>query len=424
MHSSGLPLLWMAYLLVISSSVFAQGPLVPPGPPAPSMQTLDQLGAKADQANVKLDRVNAKADALEARSEKRTPVDAANTPGDAENEFIIAGPGSYYLTANLSVAKPTGIRILAAGVTLDLNGFQVARSGSASGAGIQVQGAACTIRNGSITGFSSAGSAGVSATSAAGGALLQVVASSCRIGLETGDGWLVDRCNARENTETGVKVGAGSTVSRCNALNNGGSGIATGSGSTVLGCSAVGNRGLAGIEGGSTATVADCTARANTSALDVSAGISVGAASLVSGCNSTSNSSTHPTPVGTRGAGILASAWTKVYNCNTSFNKGDGIRGSQSSIILENVCARNGQAGIQMTDVSSRIEGNNVTSNDRGIDVLSGSNLIIRNSARGNAGAGVPSANYDIGAGNFVGTIVTTEAAMNSAANSNINISF
>src|SRR5580698_3192796 len=83
------------------STTFAQGSLTPPGAPAPTMKSLDQV-------------------------EARTIVDAANTPGDASDLFIISQPGSYYLTANLAGASgKNGIEITTNNVTLDLNGFSL-----------------------------------------------------------------------------------------------------------------------------------------------------------------------------------------------------------------------------------------------------------------------------------------------------------
>src|SRR5215831_11784420 len=78
---------------------FAQGPLTPPGAPAPTMKSLDQI-------------------------EPRTPIDAAHTPGDGSNLFNITNSGSYYLTTNvIATSGKSGIRILADNVTIDLNGF-------------------------------------------------------------------------------------------------------------------------------------------------------------------------------------------------------------------------------------------------------------------------------------------------------------
>ena len=57
-----------------------------------------------------------------------------------------------------------------------------------------------------------------------------------------------------------------------------------------------------------------------------------------------------------------------------------------------------------MTSTDNRIEGNNVTGNDRGIAVDLSGNLIIRNSASGNSVA------YDIAAGNRYGPIIDISA--------------
>src|SRR5437763_17142530 len=75
-------------------SSMAQGSLnPPPGAPAPSMKTLDQV-------------------------EARIPVDASHTPGNATNAFTINQPGSYYLTGNIVVGANNAITITTNGVTL------------------------------------------------------------------------------------------------------------------------------------------------------------------------------------------------------------------------------------------------------------------------------------------------------------------
>src|SRR5262245_34082852 len=82
---------WLALFGAATSIGFAQGTLVPPGPPAPSMKSLDQL-------------------------EARTPISAL--------PYVITNGGSYYLTAMLTgISGTNGITILASHVTVDLNGF-------------------------------------------------------------------------------------------------------------------------------------------------------------------------------------------------------------------------------------------------------------------------------------------------------------
>lgn len=77
----------------ILPSAFGQGALTPPGPPAPTMKTLDQI-------------------------EPRMPIASAS--------FTITQPGSYYLTTNLVVGSGLdGVDINTNGVTLDLNGFSI-----------------------------------------------------------------------------------------------------------------------------------------------------------------------------------------------------------------------------------------------------------------------------------------------------------
>lgn len=104
------------------AALFAQGSLTPPGAPAPTMKTLAQI-------------------------EPRTPISAA--------PFTISAPGSYYLTANVTVTNGNGIMIAANGVTLDLNGFTISStSPNATGFGIQLasRSSDITIFNGHIRG--------------------------------------------------------------------------------------------------------------------------------------------------------------------------------------------------------------------------------------------------------------------------------
>jgi hypothetical protein len=86
------------------ATLFAQGALTPPGPPAPTMRTLLQI-------------------------EPRTPISSA--------PFVISTPGSYFLTTNITAGAGDAIDIATNGVTLDLRGFTISSvNPAATGAGI------------------------------------------------------------------------------------------------------------------------------------------------------------------------------------------------------------------------------------------------------------------------------------------------
>lgn len=113
----------LALLVIVPSAfLFSQGSLTPPGAPAPTMKTLEQI-------------------------EARTPISSA--------PFTINASGSYYLTGNLTVTTGNAITISTDDVTLDLNGFTISSTASpASGAGVLLPSLRknVTVRNGRIRG--------------------------------------------------------------------------------------------------------------------------------------------------------------------------------------------------------------------------------------------------------------------------------
>ena len=123
-----------SFLVLLPSSLRAQGSLTPPGAPAPGMKTLSQI-------------------------EPRTPVATNTTPGDSGDSFVISQPGSYYLTTNiLGASGKNGISISCGNVTLDLHGFTMQGvPGSLDGIVVAGTYTNTTVRNGVVTGWGNNG---------------------------------------------------------------------------------------------------------------------------------------------------------------------------------------------------------------------------------------------------------------------------
>ena len=191
------------------SNCFAQGSLTPPGTPAPTMKSLDQI-------------------------EARTPI--TNTA----SLVTISQPGSYYLTANLTVSTGDGIDINTNDVTLDLNGFTIrSTAASATGTGILLNNGwtDITIGNGHIRGGGTNNSSGVFSgggftygikTSGAVPENVQVSrisVSGCRfdgISLSGQNSTVVEACTVRTVGGFGI---LGSTINSCSAFDCGNTAI-------------------------------------------------------------------------------------------------------------------------------------------------------------------------------------------------------
>jgi len=356
------------------STAFGQGSLTPPGPPAPTMKSLDQV-------------------------EPRFPI---STPTN------ITQPGSYYLTGNLTNASGIAVTISVPDVTLDLQGFTVY---AVQALVISATNGTFNIRNGtlqSLGGVSVAMSAAATpgltveslhivgwATGVLGGDAfrgerltfldhgdnecilvgsnsvvreIQVVGGRSRTAIEVGDDSVVEDCEINRlgrsftaGTTDGIQVANHGLVRHC----------------TVGNCNSAGNS-FIGILTGQSSKVADCVVAGNTSTTSL-IGIIVGYSCSVERCVASQN------------------------------NGGDGISVYWACRAAGNLCSGNTGAGIYVSvgGTESRIEDNNLAGNGYGLRVDGSGNLIIRNSASGN------SINYVIAANNKVGPIV---AAPNSAA--------
>ncbi len=230
-----LSLVTVCALLVSAGNIFAQGDLTPPGAPAPTMKSLDQI-------------------------EARTPI-AGGT-----STVTISQHGSYYLTGDIAVTTGNGIVISADNVTLDLNGFRVSSSAaSPNGTGVFLVGPPAgefnlgahdiSILNGHIVGgvtyngtsFSTGPGFqnGIAATGNPGSVRVSGVSvmgcSGSGINLGSEFSTVVDHCAVRVVGGVGILAGV---VSDSTAYQCGDNGIAA---ATVTGCYGTTTAGARGI---------------------------------------------------------------------------------------------------------------------------------------------------------------------------------
>ncbi len=184
-------------------SAFAQGSLTPPGAPAATMKTLDQV-------------------------EPRTAI--------VSSSYIITQPGSYYLATNM-----TGLSIQTGDVTLDLMGFSISASG---GSAIYFYGAYTNvvIRNGSLR--SDMGS----------GLFCNNAAVNARL--------LIENIRVQAALSSGLLLPSGSVVRNCEIYGCGGSGIYSSGAVDVRNC--ILERNFSGMTLGSGSQVIGNTVRNNT----------------------------------------------------------------------------------------------------------------------------------------------------------------
>jgi parallel beta-helix repeat protein len=332
--------------------------------------------------------------------EARIIVNAANCPGDSSNQFIINTGGSYYLIGKiLGVANKNGISIQSDNVTVDLNGFAVNGNVSSSLAGIIVPGshANIAIRNGTVANW---GGNGVDLSNANNAQIHHIRASNNSAGIITGYDSTVTNCTAYNNQLTGIRINHG-TVANCSAFSNNGDGISTDY-STVTNCTSNNNHQNGITAAGSAIT--NCAASGNGDGFTViTSTVTNCDASLNNGYGISTDESTITNCTAKDNANGISGSVSTIANCTASNNTTDGIVVSSFNAVAKNQCSSNGGAGIHATAGTNKIEQNNVTSNDVGIQVDSSSNFIVGNSARGNAGT---NGNYSIVAGNRIGTIV------------------
>ncbi|MFG0274450.1 MAG: hypothetical protein ACF8QF_05285 [Phycisphaerales bacterium] len=199
-------------------AVARSGPLTPPGAPAPSMKTLNEV-------------------------EARIPVGPLTTPGDSSCTYRITQPGSYYLTGNVhGAAGKSGIIIASGFVTLDLNGYAIVGvSGSLHGVTTPTSTTQYSIQisNGVIGSWDGSGVSGF---------IVDAVVRDLRIygcgrwGIDLNSGYLtrVERCSIFNAGYAGSTIGGGiqthgpALIDGCLVQN--GVGVGINGGGIVRGC--------------------------------------------------------------------------------------------------------------------------------------------------------------------------------------------
>lgn len=368
-----------ALLVPFTVGAALAGDLNPPaGPVGPTMKTLAQV-------------------------EPRIAVSAANTPGLGDGFYRITAPGSYYLTGNVAgVAGKSGIIIDAPSVTLDLCGFELnGGTGGDYGLEILANATSCTIRNGTISGWTAAAIYSFSQGGRFEGLTLIGNGAS---GMHSGGDAQILRCTARLNGANGINAGGGSTVSDCIANDNGTTpshhGISTADRCLVLRCVANENTGT-GIRVNHGGRVIDCQASFN------NVGIVTYNSGFVSGALCQYNASD----------GITLGSSSTVRDSHCNDNADDGIQLADECVALGNHCRGNGQsaagAGVYAPGDQCRIEDNQLTSNRYGVFVpASGTdNFIVKNTCRNNLGA-----NFSVAAGNDFAPVITNPGTTFSGA--------
>lgn len=360
------------FLMALAATAASAGDLNPPaGPVGPTMKPLSQV-------------------------EPRIPITAATTPPGFSSTFRITQPGSYYLTGNLAGApNKDGIEVTASFVTIDLCGFSVLGDGSAS-SGIALSGQDCAILNGVVQGWGASGIVG------------------------SGEGHRVEGVSTIDNANYGMLLGGKVRVIGCATRLNGGIGMSLGSNCRVENCVASGNGTLSshnGIHAGDRGLITNCVAEGNSGV-----GIRVNQGGRVVNCQASDNAVGIQTYAGgyisgslcqlNSDDGISAGPDTTVTGCHLLSNGDDGMQLADDCLAVENHCQSNGPtgagAGVYITGINCRVEGNQLLSNKYGILVTGGAtnNFIVKNTARNNV-----TANFSVPAGNEMAPVVTDPGA-------------
>lgn len=332
--------------------------------------------------------------------EPRIAISAANTPGTASCVYRITAPGSYYLTGNIAGQNGKAcIEIAIGNVTVDLNGFTLQGAAGTLDA-IRTAGGAfnnISIRNGTINGFAQdAIDLTYNGLGMGLGSVIEGVHATNNggAGIRANRTAVIRSCSAAGNTDHGIVAADGASIESCTVRQNGSYGVFAGPTSSVMHCTAVDNA-TYGISASAGSTIRDCSAGEN----GVS-GINAGDGSTIAGCSSYANA----------GYGVSSGTGSTIADCTVKNNVLDGIRVFYFCVVRGNNCHINGIGGgdgasIHALGSDNRIEGNHCNDSDRGIDIDSAGNFVVRNTCSNNG------TNWTIAAGNYLAPIVVANQA-------------
>ena len=402
--SIALALLALSPLNPHLSTIFAQGALTPPGAPAPTMKSLDQI-------------------------EARTPISSL--------PYTITNPGSYYVTANLTgVSGYDGIDITTNDVTVDLNGFTLQGvAGSLNGIKVVNPATNMVVCNGALDFW---GRSGMNASNGYYGQFARLRIVGCNTagaigsgGLYAGNNCVVTGCTVSGNNKFGIYAANNCTLIDCIASANNiinGFGIIVVSNCIVRDCTAGGQFvgisvngnnnlilgcGLSGDQYGISASANNCTFKDCVVSGNSYIGISAnGNNYMVTDCTVSGNNAgiylaiannctvASCTACANTNAGILISGNNCIVkDCNASASiilAGINVAGSSCQIV-GNTCSGNAVDGIQVTGNNCQIVGNNSSGNTRyGIYIVGGQNRVDNNNVGNNGSYGIDDANPNV----------------------------
>ena len=330
--------------------------------------------------------------------EPRIAVNATNTPGNATYLHNLPGPGSYYLTGNLSVPFTGRGILLGARATLDLNGYSI--NGSGVGSVGVVAGDGSTVRNGTITNVGS----GVSVSAGPSTAVLVedvTIAGFGNRAIDVGGRSVVRRCNVIGGGVVGIELqGDYGVVEDCTVTNPLGTGVYINSYSALRRSSVNQCQIGAYIGFGSFAQACAFSACNNI-------GLQASQRSSVHGCTVVSVTVGFG---GALGAGIDLGDGAEAVGCSDA-QCFYGIRASTGTRIVE--CAADGcsSSAIRLTSGANTVEACRLNRSGTGVDMTgTGGNYIHKCVLLGNSTAVAVNV-----AGNWYPTVAL--ANVNSATN-------